>query len=308
VYSKVRMTAVTVAVAALAVSLTACSSSSSKAPKKSSAASSAPKTTASPTPATPKPLSLAVDAKGNLSGLPTTTAAGTYDITATSTAKAPYSVQLVRMAPGYSVKTLFGDVAASIEADKPNDSATARLYAKATFVGGPGGLGTQHAVVYLPQGNYVYVNSDVQGQPTPHPFTVTSGASAPQLPTSSAATVTAEGDMAGMFTFAVGGSLGAKGMLTFANKSQDNAHFLVIEKVKAGKTAKACEAYNGDPSAPKSPCTEVFDGSIVSPGSAEQVSYAGQGPGTYLLACFMPDPKTGKVHAEEGMIKQVQVA
>jgi hypothetical protein len=302
----VRIIAVTAIAATLTASLAACSSSSKGA--KHSGSSAAPKTSASKsTPAAPKPLSLAVSAKGDPSGIPTSLAAGTYDIGATSAAAAPYDVQIARMAPGYSLKSLFGDVAAGVEANKPNKAAVARLYAKATFVGGPAGVGAQHAMVFLPQGNYVYVNSDLQGQPTPHPFTVTAGATTAQV-TKSTATVTAQGDMAGKFTFVINGSLGAKGTLTFANKSQDNAHFLVIEKVKAGKTAKACEAYQGDPSAPKSPCTVVFEGSIVSQAGSEQATYAGQGPGTYLLACFMPDPKTGKVHAEEGMIKQVQVA
>ena len=48
--------------------------------------------------------------------------------------------------------------------------------------------------------------------------------------------------------------------------------------------------------------------SVLSPAASQEVTYVGQGPGTYLLACFMPDPQTGKVHAEEGMVKQVHVA
>lgn len=298
------VTLATVAGLALVGALAGCGSASNA----TSAPASSDTRPTSSAPAAPTPLAVTVDAKGGLTGLPTTLTTGTYDITATpADAKADYTMQIFRLSPGYTQAMLLADVGSGFMADKPDLAAVVRLYSRASFVGGPSGTGIQRAITYLPPGDYGYANVSVEGKPVVTDFTVTGAATAPVLP-STPVTVSASGDGAGAYTWNVDGSLGASGVLTFKNSSQDNAHFLFIIKAKPGRTAAECEAYQGDPSDPASPCTPVVDTGIVSGGAAEVISYTAQGPGTYLLMCYLPDPKTGQPHAMEGMSKQVTVS
>lgn len=267
-------------------------------------ATSASRSSARPstsTPPAPTKIALSISAKGEVTGFPSTMAAGTYDITETPASPSSQAgVNIVRLAPGFSAASLLADVAKSLPHDgAPDKVAVSDLYAKATFVGGPSGFGTQEAVVFLPAGNYVYADPDTDGAPVTGTFTVTGTATAALPPT--ATTITARGDMSGAFTFDVTGSLGTPGMVTFKNASQTNAHFLLVAKLKPGKTAADCDAYNGDPNAAASPCTPIVDGAIVSAGSSEVVTYPGAGAGSYVLACYMPNPATGQPHAMEGM-------
>lgn len=289
---------------AIAAAVAGCGSSSTGASTKNKPGGGS----SSSAPAAVKSLAITVAKDSTVSGLPATLTAGTYKVSATSpSATTAVSVQLARLSPGFTQAQLLADVSKGLMAQTPDKAAVAETYAKATFVGGPAGAGKSAATVFLPAGDYIYLDTDSQAQPKVGTLKVTAGESKPAMPATDI-TVDGKGDEKGMFTFDVTGSLSKSGTLTFKNTSEDNAHFVSIAKLKPGKTKADALAFQGDPSDPKSPIIDVLDTTIISPASAQVVDFTSQGPGTYLLVCFLPDPKTGAPHAMEGMVKEVQAS
>jgi hypothetical protein len=241
------------------------------------------------------------DNAGTITGMPASLPAGQYTFKLTA---ASGSVQLVRLAPGYTVQAALNDAGLAFgDASKPGFKAAAeRLYSLAHFLGGVSGV--MSFSTYLIPGRYIAVDTNV-ATPKPVEFTVTPRAVGPNFP---AVNVAFGGymSMSGgqeSFGWAVLGRLQRSGTLRFTTLNGDEPHFLVLAKLKAGKTAQQCFSFSGDPSSPASPCSEVLSTSLVSTNEAMTMPYALPGAGNYVIACFVTNPDTGKPHALLGMVR-----
>lgn len=237
-----------------------------------------------------------------ITGVPARTPAGQYTFKVHEAAGG--TLQLARLREGYTAAQLDRDIMAGFGG---NDAgAVARIYRQVVFEGGTGGAPYQQFTTYLVAGRYVYFNSN--SLDPVRTFTVGTAGATPPAPPSVGVTITGFEDAAdpGRFGFEVSGTLAVRGQLRFKAAGGDEPHFLAVFKLAAGKSGMDCLAFQGPPG-PQAPCQEVFSTGIVSPGQAMVLPYRLDGPGRYLLACFLPDPEQGMDHASLGMMKVVQV-
>ncbi len=239
------------------------------------------------------------DKSGAISGIPGTLAAGQYTF---SLSNATGGLQLVRLTPGYTQAQLLSDVGAVFGPPSPGAKAAAeRLYAQAHFVGGANGATRFSA--YLIPGSYVAVDPTGPGG-RPEAFTVTPRAVRQNFP---AADVAFGGSMLmsgghESFAWQVIGKLKASGgTLRFTTLNGDEPHFLVLAKVKPGRTALQCFSFQGNGANPN--CDEVLSTGVLSTNETMTMPYTLKGPGTYAIACFVTTPETGQPHAMLGMIR-----
>ncbi len=103
------------------------------------------------------------------------------------------------------------------------------------------------------------------------------------------------------FGWDVSRRLPASGTVKFANQS-DQPHFLVIQRVKKGTTAKQVRRYirSGAQAEPPWLLKAAADTGVLSAGRVQLVSYD-LPPGRYFIACFWPDYFTGTPHFVHGM-------
>lgn len=104
-------------------------------------------------------------------------------------------------------------------------------------------------------------------------------------------------------------SMPHKGYVTLANKA-NTWHFLVLQQVKKGTTIKQVEKALTDQNEAKKIFINGkgsgYDNGVVSPGRSETGNYS-LNKGTFVMACFWTDPKTGKPHALEGMVRLIKL-
>lgn len=108
------------------------------------------------------------------------------------------------------------------------------------------------------------------------------------------------------FAFALGGPVAAgRRVVAVANKGQQ-MHEAVLVKLDEGATAMdvaAAFAPGGSGRPPAMP----LGGVVGLAGGAAQSFPVDFTPGRYALLCFLPDPASGKVHAELGMMSEFDV-
>jgi hypothetical protein len=102
-------------------------------------------------------------------------------------------------------------------------------------------------------------------------------------------------------------SIPASGTLQFYNQA-DQPHFLEIQRVKQGTTARQVRrVLNPNSHAqPRFLMRAHTSTGVVSPTFSEMMRYS-LPRGEYLIACFWPDRLTGMPHAYMGMWKLVQL-
>ena len=108
--------------------------------------------------------------------------------------------------------------------------------------------------------------------------------------------------------FRVSGRLPAHGTVRVANVS-DTLHFVSFLRVKPGTTDRQVQRYfdSGSHNPPPFLLSGPEMGTdVLSPGQSLNFSYRLH-RGTYLLACFVADDKTGMPHAYMGMHKVVRL-
>lgn len=99
----------------------------------------------------------------------------------------------------------------------------------------------------------------------------------------------------------------ATGTTYFFNQS-DQPHFLVMQHVKAGTTARQVRhAFNSPGSQPNWVLKGSRQTGVVSPYFGEMLHYS-LPRGEYLIVCFWPDDETGMPHAFMGMWKLIHLA
>jgi hypothetical protein len=226
-------------------------------------------------------------------------------------AKHSASVNVVKLAPGYAWKSFRGDLKVAFgNLFAPNGNKKKGLKAlnhaldNITAYGGldnedPGK--TERGTLLLTQpGTYALFDDSGSLPRDPRQLTVT----APVGPQ----TLTADKKVVAMTNRRFGGAkvLPAHGTISFTNQSTESPHFLGLQHVKNGTTRKqVIDAFSGNGS------PNIF---LQGDENTDVTSY-GQTmnlklhlpKGTYALACFFPDPKTGMPHALMGMVRIVHL-
>jgi uncharacterized cupredoxin-like copper-binding protein len=221
----------------------------------------------------------------------------------------PHQAQLAKLNPG---------VTADQVATAGGSGGDAAIIALFTTMGGPNAAaaqgGTASVTVNLTPGKYVamcfipsadgvrhYAKGMVQA------FTVTKAKGKPAPAPKAKATVTLN-DFS--FGFPADG-LPAKGVVAVKNAGAQD-HEIALYQLAAGKTLDDAKAFlltppGAPPPAGPPPITEAGGMVGLAPGATGYVNLA-LTPGTYVAACFFPDPgKGGLPHVIEGMLAQVTV-
>jgi len=160
---------------------------------------------------------------------------------------------------------------------------------------------TERSTLLLTQpGTYALFNDS--GQVPRDPRRLTVGAA------SGAQTLVADAHVVAHTNRRFGGDtvLPAHGTISFTNESTESPHFLNIQHVKNGTTRKqVISSFSGSGS------PNIF---LEGTQGTDLVSYQQTmslklhlPKGTYALACFFPDPKTGMPHAFMGMVRIVHL-
>jgi plastocyanin len=249
---------------------------------------------------------LAVTGKDYSFETPGTVAAGITTINFQNTGKEEHQAQLVRINDGKSFQDLTGAL------QKGDPSAALALV---SLAGGPTSVqpgSTGSATSDLKPGNYAFLCFISGADGVPHvakgmvaPLEVTGTSAGGTLP-SGDATVTAKD-----FTFAVPPSV-PTGAHTFSFTNQGpQPHEAGIIKLNSGTTVEQITSIlTGPPlpsGAPETPPPWTDAGGIggVSPGASATFTANLEAGATYAFICFIPDPASGKPHAQLGMIVQI---
>ena len=240
------------------------------------------------------------ESKTALTGIPKSLSAGQYTVKFSGPASANGTFfQFIRLGKGYGQQQMLTDLQADFTG-KANQAQRHRLYTRAFFAGGSGVANDEYSA-YLAPGSYVvgdFVNGKFQN------LTVTKG-SGPKAPAAGAtiSAVTMKG-MADMFTFSVSGAVPHDKALKFVNTT-DQPHFLGFAKLTKGTSAKDVKACALEGKG----CTPGYNSGAISKGESEVIP-AGVlklTAGKYVIACYIPDEKTGAPHAIMGMYKEITV-
>lgn len=241
-------------------------------------------------------------ARSGITGVPAHLPGGEYTFRVSESGGG--TLQLARLLGDYTAARLDRDLAAGF--GKGDLKAVARVYANVVFEGGTGGQPHQTFTTFLTPGRYIYTDTN-SSRPVTTFMVTEKGATAPDAPTVGP-TVLGYEDPAhpDHFGFDVSGAFSQQGVLRFKAAGTDQPHFLAVAKLRKGATAHDCLMFSGPPG-PDAPCALVLETGILSPGQAMVVPYRLTGPGRYLLACFLPDPSNGRLHAMLGMFTVVAV-
>jgi plastocyanin len=238
---------------------------------------------------------------------PATTEAGVTTVTLQNTGKETHQAQLVRI----NDDKAFSDLTTALATGDP----TAAL-AMVTVSGGPTAVPagqTGETTQNLAPGNYAFLCFISGADGIPHvakgmiaPLTVTGTASTDTVPAGDAS-VTAKD-----FSFEVAGPVAAgEHTFTFTNNGPQ-PHEAGIVKLTGGMTVDqlkgmftASPAPSGqEPQGP--PPFEDYGGiGAIAPGTTASLKVNLEAGQQYAFICFVPDPASGKAHAELGMIAAI---
>ena len=271
------------------------SSAASAAPSSSGAASTAPSAAAGNT--------LAVEAKDFSFGLPASAQAGATHITLTNTGKEPHQAQIARINTGSTM----ADVSAALQ--NPDPSAAFKLL---TFVGGPTSVPAGQAGsvdLKLEAGTHVFLCFIAGADNVPHlakgmvaPLEVKEPASAGDLPAGDAKLALQDFAFVGLDTLTAG-----KHTVSVTNNGPQ-PHEATIIKLNDGVTVPDVLAAMNSTTPPAGPPPWTDVGGIAAIAAASTATMdVDLAAGNYAYICFVPDPATGKAHAQLGMIGALTV-
>jgi hypothetical protein len=233
---------------------------------------------------------------------PATVPAGVTTISLQNTGKEEHQAQLVRINDG---KT-FADLTAALQ--NPDPSAALSLV---SLSGGPNGDepgATGEATADLQAGHYAFLCFISGADGVPHvakgmiaPLEVTGTSAGGSLPTTGA-TVTAKD-----FGYQTPDSVAA-GSSTFTLTNEGaQPHEAGIIKLSPGVTVDQVLAAltSATPPSGPPPWSDVGGIAAVSPGTSATFSATLDAGSSYAFICFVPDPKSGKAHAQLGMIAPI---
>jgi hypothetical protein len=221
----------------------------------------------------------------------------------------PHQAQLAKLNPGVTSSQIPAAGASGGDA---------AIVALLTAVGGPNAAaplgGTSTTIVNLTPGQYVAICFIPSADGVRHyakgmiqSFTVTKAKGKPLPAPKAKATVTLSD-----FTFGFPPTgLPANGVVAVKNTGAQD-HEIALYQLAAGKTFDEAKAFlltppGAPPPAGPPPITEAGGLTGIAPGTTGYMKLALQ-PGTYVAACFLPDPtKGGLPHVIEGMLTTVTV-
>ncbi|MGP1675091.1 MAG: hypothetical protein ACTS8Z_07755 [Candidatus Limnocylindrales bacterium] len=299
-------------VAASAIALVACSSTpaASTAPSVAVPSASA-STSAEPSvePSTAPSASaaavqdLAITGKEFAFEAPASIPAGPTKVTLTNAGKEEHQAQIAKIADG---KT-FADLIAALQG--PDESAALALV---SLNGGPTGVipgASGSTTVDLTPGQYAFLCFVASSDGVPHlakgmvaPMEVTAPASTAEVPTGDTAITLQDFAFVGLDTLSTGAHT-----VTVTNDGPQ-PHEATIVKLSDGVTAQQLLTAFVSGEAPAGPPPFTSAGGIagIAAGSTATVD-VDLPAGEYAFVCFVPDPATGKAHAELGMVGALTV-
>lgn len=224
---------------------------------------------------------------------------GIVSLTLRNEGQEDHQVQFLRLNEGVSVDQLLGALQGSPEA----------AFALVSVAGGvnvvaPGQ--SAQATVNLTPGNYVMVCFVTSANGVPHvaegmwrPFQVAAEAS-PLTPPQSDGTITLQD-----FTITMPPITAGAHTLEVVNRGPE-PHEIVVMRAEGATLAQVQEAAQHMEEEPPFPLTSVGGLGAINAGERGWVTMDFT-PGIYVALCFVPDPATGKAHAELGMVTVFEV-
>lgn len=257
-------------------------------------------------PAPPLPHALTIRAKDFAFTMPDTVPAGVTTITLVNDGPDVHHAEFIRLDSGHTAADFAAGMKAMMASKNPPPPPAWVVMSGGPNPPMPGAQTT--ATIDLAAGNYVvvcFVDSPdhvphvAKGMAHPLIVVATTGA-APAFPTSDIAITTTE------YGFAFSDTVRA-GHHTFEVKQAGaQPHEVVLVKLAAGKTpadlGKWAATYKGP-----MPGTIMGGVSPLMPGMRSQFT-ADITPGNYVMLCFVPDTKDGKLHVEHGMVMPFTVS
>ena len=235
---------------------------------------------------------------------PASVPAGWVEISATNSGQEPHHAQFVRLNEGVTMDQL-------TEALRQGHEAALALVSLAGGVGGIEPGGEQTVYLNLTEGSYVMLCFIAGQDGVPHlakgmitPITVTP-ATGPQATAPEADITISLHD----FSFQMNGPIPAGEVNLRVDNQGVQPHEWIIFKLDDGQTLADMQAFlaAGEDAAGPPPGTEAGGGQAISSGGSEIITM-NLDAGTYVAVCFLPDPETGKSHAELGMVQEFTVS
>jgi hypothetical protein len=277
------------------IALAACGSSKKKSSSSTASTPSQQATT----------LSISVSASGKKASYsaPATTKGGLVTVTLQNNGKAPHGAQLVKIDGNHSPAEVLKAVGGN------SNKTPSWIHGE----GGPGNTNpgqTSTSTDILQAGNYLIIDSGMNGPPSFRKLTVTTGPSG-SLP-STGTSLTAASPAKDKYKWQISGPLNAgQNRITFASKGnkKDAIHLIAAARV-TGNPSKAQIlkglARNGPP--PKFVDRKSFTStSVLDAGKSEVTSLSLTKPGEYVIFCPLTDRDGGKPHLAEGLLTTVNV-
>jgi len=226
--------------------------------------------------------------------------AGLNDIKLQNQGKEPHQAQLARLNDGVTMDQFMGAI------QKGGPDAALPLV---TLAGGANTIDAgkqQEVVLDLKAGQYVMLCFVSGADGMPHaakgmmvPFTVdaTSAGDKPAAPAADTEVTLQD------FSFAMPSTIKAGDHTFKVTNKGPQPHEMTLLKLAPGKTMQDAMAFNGQG---QPPFADVGGMGALAPNSSGWVKLH-LDPGTYMAVCFVPDPASGKAHAEMGMMNQFTV-
>jgi hypothetical protein len=254
-------------------------------------------------------------------GVPEQVSPGRYLVTLDNRSSAEAAAEFLMLPPGISYEQALGFFS-GLEAGADASPAAGSTAAQTEMVGGPpdwfyqvymaGGPyaefagQTVQAVVDLPAGEYLVWPGDPSKPQLPARLIVSDDGGEPRAsPEPAADVVITEVGTAEGYAFEINGTFVAGPQSVRIDNKSDQPHFVVFIRTTEPVTAEGAMALlMEDP-------TAVVDwaGSGTQSAGTTQWIATNLEPGTYVVACFIPDPANGGIpHAAEDMIEVVTVA
>ena len=261
---------------------------------------------AAPPAAPPPPHAMTIHAKDFAFTMPDTLPAGVTTITLVNDGPDVHHAEFIRLDSGHTAADFASGMKAMMASKNPPPPPAWVVMSGGPNPPMPGAQTT--ATIDLAPGNYVVVCFVDSPDHVPHvakgmahPLTVVaSPGAAPAFPASDISVTTTE------YGFALSDTVRA-GHHTFEVKQAGaQPHEVVLVKLAPGKTpadlGKWAATYKG-------PMPGAIMGGVspLMPGMRSQFS-ADITPGNYVMLCFVPDTKDGKLHVEHGMVMPFTVS
>ncbi len=228
---------------------------------------------------------------------------GIVSVTLTNAGKEPHQAQFARLNDGVTMDQL---QAALKSGDGSGALKLVSLTGGANVIG-PGGK--QTVTMNLAAGNYIMLCFVSGSDNVPHlakgmikPFQVASAPSGAAGAPNQVAAPTADGKVQLQdFSSAMPDNLTAGTHTWQVTNAGPQPHELTIVKLQDGKTMADVQAAMQSQMRGPLPFDPVGGLGAIAPNSSAWVT-ADLTPGNYIALCFVPDPSSGKAHAELGMV------